>query len=60
MMLIGIIITSIGSVKVKNKSKDNEKFRTMGIWFAIGLLVILISIPWSFSPLASRPYFRTF
>lgn len=60
MMLIAIIIISIGSVKVKNKSKGNEKFKTMAIWFTIGLLVILISIPWSFSPLVSRPYFRTF
>jgi cytochrome b561 len=60
MMLIAITIISIGSVKVKNKSKDNEKFRTMAIWFTIGLLVILVSIPWPFSPLVSRPYFRTF
>jgi len=58
MMLMGIIIVTIGSVKVKNK--DKEKFRTMAIWFSIGLLVILISIPWNFSPLASRPYFRPF
>ncbi len=60
MMLIAIIIITIGSVKVKNKSKDKEKFRSMAIWFTVGLLVILISIPWPFSPLASRPYFRTF
>ncbi len=60
MMLMAIIIITVGSLKVKNKSKDNEKFRTMAIWFTIGLLVILISIPWPFSPLANRPYFRTF
>jgi|ERR1700722_11523733 len=60
MMLMGIIIVTIGSVKAKNKNKDKEKFRTMAIWFSIGLLVILISIPWPFSPFASRPYFRTF
>ena len=60
MMLISIIIITIGSVKVKNKSKDDEKFRIIAIWFTIGLLVILISIPWPFSPLASRPYLRTF
>lgn len=59
-MLTAIIIITIGSVKVKNKSEDNEKFKTMAIWFTIGLLVILIAIPWPFSPLASRPYFRIF
>lgn len=60
MMLISIIIITIGSVKVKHKRTDKEKFRTMAIWFTIGLLIILISIPWTFSPLSSRPYFRTF
>lgn len=29
MMLIAVIIITIGSVKVKNKSKDSEKFRAM-------------------------------
>ncbi|MDJ1505810.1 hypothetical protein [Xanthocytophaga agilis] len=60
MMLLAIVIITIGSVQVKNTIKDNEKFRTMAIWFTMGLLVILISISWPFSPLASRPYFRTF
>jgi hypothetical protein len=60
MMIIAIVIITIGSVKAKHKSTDKEKFKTIAIWFTIGLLIILISIPWTFSPLASRPYFRTF
>lgn len=60
MMLIAIILISIGSVKAKNKSNDKEKFKAMAIWFSLGLLIILISIPWPFSPLASRPFFRAF
>jgi hypothetical protein len=32
----------------------------MAIWFTIVLLVIFFSIPWHFSPLTSRPYFRWF
>ena len=60
MMLTGIILITIGSVKAKRKSTDLEKFKTMAIWFTIALLVILSSIPWSFSPLVSRPLFRSF
>jgi hypothetical protein len=59
-MLVAIVVISIGSAKAKRKSDDKEKFRTMAIWFTIGLLLILSSIPWSFSPLISRPNFRPF
>ncbi|WP_192910105.1 hypothetical protein [Mucilaginibacter ginsenosidivorax] len=32
----------------------------MAIWIIVALVVILSSIPWSFSPLISRPNFRLF
>lgn len=60
MMLTGIVVITIGSAKAKRKLTDKEKFKTMAIWFIIALLVILSSIPWSFSPLISRPNFRPF
>jgi heme A synthase len=60
MMLTAIIIITIGSAKAKRKPTDKEKFKTMALWFAVGFLIILLSIPWSFSPLASRPLFRQF
>lgn len=60
MMITAIVIITIGSAKAKRKQTDNEKFKTMAIWFTVGLLIILTSIPWTFSPLASRPYFRPF
>lgn len=60
MMLLGITLITIGSAKAKRKAEDKEKFKTMAIWFTIGLLVILSSVPWGFSPLVSRPYFRGF
>ena len=59
-MLSAVIVISIGSIKAKRKTTDNEKFRTIYVWFGIGLLLILSSIPWSFSPLISRPLFRAF
>jgi cytochrome b561 len=60
MMLTAIVIITIGSAKAKRKTTDREKFKTMAIWFSIGLLIILTSVPWSFSPLISRPNFRPF
>jgi len=60
MMLIGITLITIASAKAKRKTTDQEKFKTMAIWLTIALLVILSSIPWSFSQLISRPLFRAF
>ncbi|RZJ50430.1 MAG: hypothetical protein EOO44_16395 [Flavobacterium sp.] len=58
LMLIAIILITIGSAVAKRKTVDETKFKTMLIWFSIALLIIFIAIPWPFSPLANRPYFR--
>jgi uncharacterized membrane protein len=60
LMLMAIVVITIGSALAKRRPSDREKFKTMLTWFGIGLLIILIAIPWPFSPWASRPYFRTF
>lgn len=60
MMVIAITVLTIGSAKVKRKTTDEQKFKTMAVWFTVTLLIILSSIPWSFSPLTSRPNFRPF
>ncbi len=58
LMLTAIIVITLGSALTKRKQTDNEKFRTMLVWFLISLLIIFIATPWPFSPLANRPYFR--
>lgn len=58
LMLFSIILITIGSSISKRKTTDKEKFKTMLIYFIIALVVIFIAIPWPFSPLANRPYFR--
>lgn len=58
LMLSAIVVLSMGSAFSKRKGSDREKFRTMLIWYTIALLLILIAIPWPFSPLAQRPLFR--
>ncbi|WP_345259116.1 hypothetical protein [Marivirga lumbricoides] len=60
LMLTAIVVLTIGSALAKRKPTDKEKFRTMLVWFSIVLIIIFIAIPWSFSPLSSRPNFRTF
>ena len=59
-MFVAIMIITIGSAKAKRRVVDTEKFSTLFKWYFVGLLLILSSIPWSFSPLTSRPLFRSF
>lgn len=58
LMVISIILITIGSSVSKRKTDDREKFKTILIYFVIALVIIFIAIPWPFSPLANRPYFR--
>jgi len=53
-------IREVGSAKAKRKLVDNDKFKTMTIYFLIGFVIILLIIPWGFSSFVSRPYFRSF
>lgn len=60
MMLLSVVLITIGSAKTKRVEADREKFLTMLFWFSISLIVLLIAIPWPFSPLANRPFLRSF
>jgi hypothetical protein len=59
-MVVAIVMLTIGSAKAKRMQDDDLKYKTMLFWFSAGLLVILIGIPWPFSPLSSRPFVRPF
>jgi hypothetical protein len=58
LMFFAIIVVTIGSAKAKRMSTDKEKFRTVLLWFSLSFLIILVAIPWPFSPLANRPLIR--
>jgi uncharacterized membrane protein (UPF0182 family) len=60
MMFVAVAVITVGAGRVGKMTTDDLKYKTMWIWFGIGLLIILSSIPWSFSPLTSRPSFRPF
>jgi hypothetical protein len=60
LMLTSVVLVTIGSALAKRKPTDKEKFKTMLFWFGLTLFIIFIAIPWPFSPLVNRPYFRPF
>ena len=50
-MLIAIILITIGSFKSKRIEDERKKYKTQIIYYTIGLILILASIPWNLSPL---------
>lgn len=58
LMLTAIVLITVGSSMTKRKKDDRERFRTMLVYYGIALIIILLAIPWPFSPLAHRPYLR--
>ena len=47
-MLLAIALITIGYSKAKRASSDKAKFKTIAIFFTIGLVLILAMIPWPF------------
>lgn len=45
-MLIAIIFITIGSSLAKRKETDTSKFKTIAIWYGLGLILILAAIPY--------------
>jgi hypothetical protein len=60
MMIIAVTLITIGSIISKRKSTDLKKFKALAIWFSIALFILLLFIPWPFSALTGRPFFRFF
>jgi hypothetical protein len=50
-MLLAIILITIGSFKSKRIEDDRAKYKTQIIYYTLGLVLILTSIPWTLSPL---------
>lgn len=57
-MFFTISIITVGSMIAKRKTSDRSKFRTIALWYTIAFILIIVAIPWEFSPLISRPYLR--
>jgi len=56
LMLAAVILITIGILSSKKTATDFARHKKTTIYFTIGLLLILLSIPWPFSNI-SRPWF---
>ncbi|MDZ7848291.1 MAG: hypothetical protein U5L96_16895 [Owenweeksia sp.] len=45
-MLVAIILITIGYSRAKRKTENRAKFQTLTIFYLLGLLLILLRIPW--------------
>jgi membrane protein DedA with SNARE-associated domain len=53
LMIIAIILVTIGHAKAKRASEPAKKHKTILLFYAIGLILILASIPWPFRQLGA-------
>lgn len=52
-MLLGIVLVTVGYSKAKRQAGINKGWKTVGVYYLLGLLVILVSIPWPFRDLGA-------
>jgi hypothetical protein len=60
LMSIAIVLVTIGAALAKRETDDKKRFKIILTYFTFALFLILIAIPWPFSPLAQRPFIREF
>lgn len=46
-MILGVVMITIGRIKLKKKEMDADKYKTAIIFFTIGLIFFVARIPWS-------------
>ncbi len=56
-MVIGIALITIGRIAAKKATEDKAKFKKIAVYFSIGLLIILATIPWPFREFLGRGWF---
>ena len=47
-MLIAIVLVTVGYSKSKRGTTDSEKFKPIKLFYVIGFILIIASIPWPF------------
>ncbi|KGE15955.1 hypothetical protein [Sphingobacterium deserti] len=58
MMSLAILLFNVATLRARKKIGKVGIFKSLIKWYLCIYLLILSSIPWSFSPLTSRPNFR--
>lgn len=46
-MIIGVVLITMARIKMKKKSNDADKYKTVIIYYSIALFVFIIRIPWN-------------
>jgi NADH:ubiquinone oxidoreductase subunit 2 (subunit N) len=57
LMVIAIVLVTIGHAKAKRATESAKKHKTILIFYAIGLILIIASIPWPFRNLGVEGWF---
>ena len=52
-MVIAIALVTIGRRKAENATEPAKKHKTIALWYTVGLILILASIPWPFRNLGA-------
>lgn len=53
LMILAIIVVTIGHGKAKRETENSKKHKTIALFYTIGLILILASIPWPFRDLGA-------
>ncbi|MFK8037354.1 MAG: hypothetical protein AB8B74_03610 [Crocinitomicaceae bacterium] len=53
-MIVAIVLITIGYSKAKRKTEDSAKRKTIKMFYIIGLIIVLYSIPWPFRGLGGH------
>mgnify|MGYP007114283232 CR=1 FL=1 len=56
-MVIGIALITVGRIAAKKATEDKAKFKKIAVYFTIGLLMILATIPWPFREALEKGWF---
>ena len=48
MIIVAIALLTVGHIKAKKATADQDKYKAQALYFTIALILILISIPWPF------------
>lgn len=51
-MIIGIVLISVGYIKAKKPGDDVRRFKTIILFYTLGLGLILLRIPWQVWPVS--------
>lgn len=56
LMLIAVVLITIGYSRAKRLNEDSKRYKTIRIFYILGLILILVGIPWPWQNLGAGWY----